>query len=93
MIKISGYRNPLCYCDMTIELQNFEYSFAFFYYNPSFCEAGSPSTSFDNSAFDLPELMDDEVALLEDDDIIDNDIDDGNNEEENKLKAANISKV
>uniref|UniRef100_A0AC35FIN3 F-box domain-containing protein n=1 Tax=Panagrolaimus sp. PS1159 TaxID=55785 RepID=A0AC35FIN3_9BILA len=84
--------NDECYCDMTIELQNFEYSFAFFYYNPSFCEAGSPSTSFDNSAFDLPELMDDPENFdaeipLENDNLADNDSD------ENKLKAANISKV
>ena len=76
---------------MTIELKNLEYSFAFFYFNPSFCEAQTPSTSVDES-LEFPDFMDDGDL----DDGIDEDVGDfvdDDEDDENRIKAANISKV
>uniref|UniRef100_A0A7E4VI02 F-box domain-containing protein n=1 Tax=Panagrellus redivivus TaxID=6233 RepID=A0A7E4VI02_PANRE len=41
------------YCDLTVELGNLEYSFAFFYYNPDFCEPGPSSAA--GGAIEAPE--------------------------------------
>ncbi|KAE9551883.1 hypothetical protein FO519_004905 [Halicephalobus sp. NKZ332] len=50
------------YCDLTVEKGNMEYSFAFFYYNPHFCE---PGTSSVNSSLNNIEILEENVPEME----------------------------